>query len=119
MANLTDDGIRYDTGIKSCLAVLPAPPGFWSYSSLKEIDACPRRYALARASYPDLWDGPGYPQAPTLAALFGDVVHGALETIVKALAASGCESATAAGAVNEGYAKPLGITNERIAVRNV
>ena len=49
--------------------------------------------------YPDLWDGRGYPRVPAFAALFGDVVHGALDTIVRALVAAGCESAQSAEAV--------------------
>jgi hypothetical protein len=40
---------------------------------------------LSRASYPNLWTGWGYPQVPVPAGLFGDVVHGAIEEIVKAL----------------------------------
>jgi hypothetical protein len=68
------------------------PPDRWSYSSLKEVAACPRRYALKRASYPDLWDRPGYPPLPTAAALFGNVVHSALEAVVKALTEAGVQS---------------------------
>jgi PD-(D/E)XK nuclease superfamily len=85
---------RLDTGIESSTATLPGPPPLWSFSSLRETGVCPRRYALAHASYPDLWDRRGYPQVPVLAALFGDVVHSALDTIMKALVAAGCESAS-------------------------
>ena len=90
MAELT--GRSYDTGIESSAAVLPDPPAFWSYSTLRDIEACPRHYALARASYPDLWTGLGYPQAPVVTALFGNVVHVGLDLIVKALVAAGCVS---------------------------
>jgi hypothetical protein len=87
-------GQRYfETGIESSAAILPGPPPHWSFSSLREIRTCPRRYALARASYPDLWDGRGYPRLPALATLFGDIVHDALDTIVSAVVAAGCESA--------------------------
>ena len=88
-----------DTGIESSTALLPPPPSDWSYSSLREAGACPRRYALSRARYPDLWDGTGYPRVPRVPALFGDVVHDALDTIVRALTATGCESARSAEAV--------------------
>ena len=81
-----------DTGVVSSRALLPEPHAYWNYSSLKEIEECPRRYALARASYPGLWKGPGYPPMPTVPALFGNVVHGALEVVVKAFAAAGVES---------------------------
>ena len=91
---------RLETGIESCAAVLPGPPALWSYSSLREVGACPRRYALSRARYPDLWDGRGYPRLPALPALFGDVVHNAVEKIVKALVAAGCESPQSAQAVS-------------------
>ena len=82
----------FETSIASSRALLPVPPAYWSYSSLKEVGACPRRYALARASYPDLWDRRGYPLLPSTPALFGDVVHGALEVVVRALAEAGVES---------------------------
>ncbi|MCD1269754.1 hypothetical protein B5M43_013055 [Microbacterium sp. MEC084] len=82
-----------DTGVASSRALLPSPPNYWSYSSLKEVETCPRRYALVRATYPDLWDSHGYPSLPSTPALFGDVVHGALEVVVKALAEAGVESA--------------------------
>jgi hypothetical protein len=72
----------------------------WSYSSLKEIEVCPRRYALSRADYPDLWDKHGYPRLPNPAAIKGDVVHGSLEIIVKALVKAGCLSTRAADAVS-------------------
>ena len=48
---------------------------------------------LFRSKYPDLWDGSGYPEVPSAAALFGDVVHDSLEAIVRALAKGGCTSA--------------------------
>ena len=38
---------------------LPELPDHWSYSTLKEIEACPRQYVLGRASYPELWDRSG------------------------------------------------------------
>jgi hypothetical protein len=90
---------RLETGIESSTALLPPPPSYWSYSSLREAEACPRRYALSRARYPDLWDGTGYPRLPRVPALFGDIVHAALDTIVKALVTVGCESAQSPEAV--------------------
>ena len=92
MADVTAGSTRFETGVESCSALLPGPPEFWSYSSLREIGMCPRRYALARAQYPDLWKNPGYPRLPTLPALFGDIVHDSLDTLVTALVTAGCES---------------------------
>lgn len=80
------------TGIASSRAVLAAPPDLWSYSTLKEVAACPLRYCLQRATYPDLGDRKGYPPLPSVGALIGNVVHGALETVVKAMAGAGVES---------------------------
>lgn len=84
-----------NTGVASSRAILPEPPAYWSYSSLREVQECPLRYALERASYPDLWRGKGYPPLPTAAALFGNVVHAALGSVVKALSAAGVASSQA------------------------
>jgi len=83
----------FDPGVAASIAVLPDAPELWSYSSLKAVEACPRRYVLSRARYTELWDRAGYPEVPNQAALFGEVVHDSIETIVRALAAHGCTSA--------------------------
>ncbi|KAF0834369.1 PD-(D/E)XK nuclease superfamily protein [Ornithinibacter aureus] len=80
--------------------MLPDVPALWSYSSLKAVETCPRRYVLSRATYTDLWDRTGYPEVPSPAALFGDVVHDSLEAIVRALAAQGCTSASGPEAIS-------------------
>ncbi len=98
MAELSESRI-YETGVAHGRALLPGVPSVWSYSSLKEVEICPRRYALSRADYPDLWDKHGYPRLPNPAAIKGDVVHGSLEIIVKALVKAGCLSTRAADAV--------------------
>jgi hypothetical protein len=67
----------------------------WSFSSLKEIEACPRRWMLSRADYPDMWARHGYPSLPVAAAIFGDVVHGVIERLVKELGAAGIRSPSA------------------------
>ncbi len=54
---------------------------------------------LSRSRYPDLWDRSGYPEVPSAAALFGDVVHDSLEVIVRALANHGCTSASGPEAI--------------------
>lgn len=98
MAELNETRL-YDTGISHGPAVLPAVPATWSYSSLKEAETCPRRFALARADYPDLWKQRGYPRLPNLPAIKGDVVHGALQIIITALVTAGCVSPRTADAV--------------------
>lgn len=89
----------FDTGVARSVAHLPDPPTHWSYSGLKDVGTCPRRFVLEHASYPDLWNGVGYPQMPHLAALFGDVVHDSLERIVKALVKARCDSSNSVEAV--------------------
>lgn len=81
-----------ETGIALSRAVLTAPPEYWSYSTLKAVAECPRRYCLERAWYPDLGDRAGYPSLPSVTSLLGGVIHGALEAVVKALADAGVES---------------------------
>ena len=73
-------------------ATWPEPPREMSVSSLRAIEACPRRWALAAASYPELWQGAGYPPRIQLSRLTGTVVHRAIERIVSSLALADCGS---------------------------
>src|SRR6185312_12568017 len=77
----------------------PDPPTELTFSALKEIEACPRRWALASANYPDLWEDYGYPPRVQLQALFGTVVHAVLETVTRELVGAGCSSVHDASAV--------------------
>ncbi len=70
----------------------PEQPKTWSHSSLEEVDQCPRKYALRRATYPDLWDGPGYPHKEWEASIFGNAVHQGVEDLLRALHSGGCTS---------------------------
>ena len=94
------------------MAGIPAPvlravgPGKWpslptemTVTTLREVEACPRRWALSAASYPEIWDRPGYPPKIQLPRLAGSVVHLALETVTKQLARAGCRSVHDAGAI--------------------
>lgn len=85
---------RFDTDVPGIWGHWPTTPALWSYSSLKEMEACPRRWMLSRATYPDVWDRRGYPQQPVAAGVFGNVVHGVVERLAEALADAGIESAT-------------------------
>ncbi|MBN9620081.1 MAG: PD-(D/E)XK nuclease family protein, partial [Actinobacteria bacterium] len=89
---------RFDTPLAGTWGLWPEPRSYWSYSSLNDIETCPLRWMLSRADYPDLWSGRGYPPSPAVAALFGDIVHTALETIVVSLQAAGCTSPQSADA---------------------
>ncbi len=70
----------------------PAPPEQFSYSQFHELEQCPRRWALSRAMYPDVWGRGGYPPKVFPGTLVGSIVHNALEEIVPALARAGCTS---------------------------
>ena len=91
----------------------PDPPSEMSVSALRELEACPRRWALTAADYPELWDRRGYPPKIQLSALAGTVVHLAVEEVTKALVYAGCASAQSAQAVSVmrelgGYSTLLG-----------
>jgi hypothetical protein len=73
-------------------AVWPEAPAEMTVTTLVEIEACPRRWALGRAAYPGLWSGQGYPPRVQLGALAGSVVHLTLEIITTRLIAAGCPS---------------------------
>lgn len=73
-------------------AVWPHPPTEMSVTTLAEIEACPRRWALNNAAYPAVWNGRGYPPQVQLSTLKGTVVHLTLEAITKGLVRAGCPS---------------------------
>lgn len=75
-------------------AAWPKPPPEMSYSTLGEIEECPRRWALAEGEYPSVWGGHGYPPRLSLASMPGTVVHLALEDAIAALTGAGCSSVT-------------------------
>ena len=70
----------------------PTPPASMTHSTFEEIQACPRRWALSRASYPELWNRAGYPARLNPAALPGTVVHASMDRILRAFATAGVES---------------------------
>ena len=77
----------------------PLPPVDVSISSLRELESCPRRWALGAADYPEIWDRRGYPRKLHAVALEGTVVHLALERVVHRLSEAGCPSVSDASAV--------------------
>ncbi len=70
----------------------PPAPARMTFSKLREIEACPRRWALSSADYPEVWQGSGYPPRLQVPSTVGRIVHLALERIVEALARGGCSS---------------------------
>lgn len=91
-----DSQFRTSIGL---LGVWSAPPSYWSFSSLEEAITCPRRFALTRASYPQIWDKAGYPDRITEQALVGRVIHKAVETVLCKFRSAGCNSVSDALAI--------------------
>ena len=77
----------------------PEVPPWMSYSTLSDLEACPRRWALSAAEYPNVWEGRGYPRPPQQATLEGTVVHLSLKRITRALVGSGCASLSGESAI--------------------
>ncbi len=71
-----------------------------SFSTLADIEACPRRWSLSYAQYPELWNKRGYPRAVHSAAIEGSVVHLGLEKITRALTLKNCRSLREESAVS-------------------
>lgn len=83
---------RFETDVLGIWGLWPSTPARWSHTSLAEIEACPSRWMLSRAAYPDLWDREGYPPLPVVAAIFGNVVHAVVDRLAKKLGAAGITS---------------------------
>ena len=77
----------------------PEAPREMSVSVLGEIEACPRRWALGSADFPELWEQRGYPPKLQLSGLAGTIVHMAAEDTTRALVRAGCQSPHAPEAV--------------------
>lgn len=94
----------------------PEAPSPWNFSVLKEIEACPRRWALSAAAYPDVWGGTGYPRALNTNALKGQIIHAVVTTVSSALATAGCVSARDGAAVEvlRGLGGMTGVLQEAI-----
>lgn len=88
----------FATSVDGVAGTWPQAPARWSYSSLIEAEQCPRRWALLRASYPQIWNGRGYPRRPSVAALCGVSVHRGVELIIRALVSAGLEGVQDPGA---------------------
>jgi hypothetical protein len=85
-----EDG--FDTRVQGISGFWPATPARWSYSSLGDVEACPRRWMLGRAAYPAIWDRSGYPVRPSLGGIRGIVMHRAIELVLGGLAAADCST---------------------------
>lgn len=79
----------------------PDPPKMVSFSVMSDIEECPRRWALSHASYPGIWDRSGYPRRVGYGNARGDIVHSAVERLVKTLIESGCSTLRSKEAVTQ------------------
>ncbi len=77
----------------------PGAPSWMSFSTLIELETCPRRWALAAAEYSDIWNNRGYPSVPQSSALEGTIVHLSLQKITGALIENSCPSLADASAI--------------------
>ena len=71
-----------------------------SFTTLSDLETCPRRWALSTAEYPEIWQGHGYPRPLYRPALEGTVVHLSLQNILRALAERGCSSLSDRSAIS-------------------
>lgn len=101
-----------DTGIDGLDGTWPDVPAWFSFSSLHDAEACPRRWALERGTYPRVWDRDGYPEGLNLASTRGDIVHEVLRTVTKALVDAGCDDLSDERAV--GVMRELGGFSELV-----
>lgn len=96
------------------------PPDTYSFSSLQEVEGCPRRWQLLRST----WGEQGrYPQRPHPKAVEGRIVHESIEQLVRALGRRGMPAIGSTGfqdAVREvdfwgHFARETAKWNERLA----
>lgn len=76
---------------------------------------------LRRASYPEVWASPGYPEMPNVRTIVGDVIHRTLQRLLGALvknACAGIDDPRAVATLRElgGYTRVLSsVVDERLA----
>lgn len=77
-----------------------------SFTTLRDIETCPMRWALRHGGYPHLWKEKGFPRALAGATIAGHVVHVALERIVRAIGVSR-QSVASEGDPSEGHSMAI------------
>jgi CRISPR/Cas system-associated exonuclease Cas4 (RecB family) len=79
----------------------PAPPPYYSPSSLQAVEQCAKRWALTWAKYdPPISEQDEYPSPDSASAIGGLVVHKTIERLIKELSNAGCVSVHSAKAVD-------------------
>ncbi len=80
--------------VKSILEIPSNPGSFtgerrnWSVSSLNEVEECPKRFVLRRASFPEIWSRNGFPNQISTAQVRGIVVHEVVSMIMNSVETS-------------------------------
>lgn len=80
--------------VKSILEIPSKPINFagehriWSASTLNEVEECPKRFALKRASFPEIWSRAGFPNRISAAQVKGIVVHEVVSMIMNSVQSS-------------------------------
>ena len=73
-----------------CPTALPEALVWMSFSTLIELEVCPRRWSLATTEYPNRWNNRSYPTVPQPSALEKTILHLGLQKIMGALIENGC-----------------------------
>lgn len=63
----------------------PDIPKWLTYSTVKQVEECPRQWGLKRGKYPNVWDEYGYPPQTSIPILRGRVIHRSVEKILNAM----------------------------------
>jgi len=77
--------------VKLILEIPSKPANFsgehrvWSASTLNEVEECPKRFALRRASFPEIWSRSGFPNRISAAQIKGIVVHEVVSMIMNSV----------------------------------
>ena len=73
-----------------CFGAMIEPPNAWpdppspiSFSTLRDIEKCPRRWGLRNASYSQFENSKGYPPKPSIAGARGLIVHRVIEEVIR------------------------------------
>jgi RecB family exonuclease len=78
-----------------------------SFSTLRDIEACPLRWALRRSTYAFNVESVGYPARLSLSAVGGTIVHTALERVIKSMKNQATQDLSKKESNSEAIGKPL------------
>jgi hypothetical protein len=70
----------------------PTFPRLMSYSTLLEIEACPRKWALLNGTYSQFGSQRGYPRLVNKQSVEGIIIHSSINIILRSLIQNNCNS---------------------------